>query len=158
MADKDTGMKDQLLMGRIYYDDHSNAVSRLQGKTKLLLALAEKQSLITTNEARDIALNFLRRNGYDLRKSKTKVGSPWVRQARYRLEDPLEPPMPLPAYSVIFVKKGVKQPEWNHVLMEIEVSGLTKKITRFTSSPFLFKAVSVDLTKFPSEPELPKRE
>jgi len=57
--------------------------------------------------------------------------------------------VPLPGYVIRFIKKGVKKPEWHDSHMEIEVSGLTKKITRFTASPQLFKAVSVDLSKYP---------
>lgn len=144
--DKSLGMKAQLLVGGINYYNNSNALSRLAGKRAVLRALSEQQSLITTNEAREIALNFLKRAGYDLSKAKTKVGPPWVIQATYQ-DDPLDPPVPLPGYVIRFIKKGVKKPEWHDSHMEIEVSGLTKKITRFTTSPFLFKAVSVDLAK-----------
>ena len=62
-------MKSNLLLGRIYYRDTSNAVAGLEGESRFM-PLTQKQSLITTNEARDIALEFLKRAGYDLRMAK----------------------------------------------------------------------------------------
>ena len=154
---KDLGMKAALHMGRIAYFDNSNALSRLMGKRTVLRELTEKQSLITTNEAREIALNFLTRAGYDLRKAKTKLDPPRVMQATYQ-DDPSQPVVPLPGYVIRFIKKGVKKAEWHDNHMEIEVSGLTKRITRFTASPQLFKAVSVDLTRLqPDDPMRPTR-
>jgi hypothetical protein len=143
--DKGLGMKADLLMGSIHYYDNSNALSRLAGKRAVLRALTEKQSLITTNEAREIALSFLAREGYDLRKA--KLDPPRVIQATYQ-DDASQPVVPLPGYIIRFIKKGVKKPEWHDSHMEIEVSGLTKKITRFSPSPFVYKAAAVDLRSF----------
>jgi hypothetical protein len=147
VEDKSLGMKALLHMGKISYSDHSNAISRLAGKRALLRALTEKPSLITTNEAREIALSFLERASYDLRKAKIKLDPPRVIQATYQ-DDASQPVVPLPGYIIRFIKKGVKKPEWHDSHMEIEVSGLTKKITRFSPSPFVYKAAAVDLRSF----------
>ena len=140
--DKRVGMKVDLMKGRISYSDNSNRLATMPGK------LAKKQSLVTTNEAREIALSFLKRAGYDLSKADIEVGPPEVTQATY-LSDPRGSLMPMPGYRIGFTKKGMEKRDRPLSLMEIEVSGLTKKITRFSSSPWAFKAVSVDLGKYP---------
>jgi len=53
--DKRFGMKADLMKGKISYVDQSNRLAAMPGK------LARKQSLITTNEAREIGLGFLKR-------------------------------------------------------------------------------------------------
>jgi hypothetical protein len=115
--------------GVVNYYDNSNSLSRLQGER--LLQLTERKSLITTNEAREIAYRFLRRAGYDL--GKLRVGEPVVVQWTYKDERTDAPPKLLPGYDVRFIPGGIKKAHWSDVLLEIEVSGLMKRVTRFTS-------------------------
>ena len=103
--DKSLGMKANLMVGSIHYYDISNALSRLAGKRAVLRALTEKQSLITTNEAREIALRFLEDARYDLRKA--KLNPPRVIQATYQ-DDPSQPVV---AAQLLFCKIGEFQTE-----------------------------------------------
>jgi len=149
VEDKTIGMAAQLYVGAINYYDNSNSITSLPDGSAPLISLSGKKSLITTNEAREIALSFLKRADYDLSKGRVRVDPPRVKPWRYTPNDPQQRPLPLPAFDVEFIRAGVKKPEWFDVLLDVEVSGLTKKkITRFTSSPELFEAVSVDLRKF----------
>ena len=84
------------------------------------------------------------RAGYDLSKAGIELSPPEVTQATY-LSDPRGPLMPMPGYRIKFTKKGMEKRNRPPTLIEIEVSGLTKKITGFTSSPDVFEAVSVDI-------------
>ena len=72
---------EDLMKGRISYADQSNRLASMPGK------LARKESLITTNEAREIGLGFLKRAGYDLSKTGVEMAPPEVTQATY-LSDP----------------------------------------------------------------------
>jgi len=129
------------MKGSISYSDKSNRLVSMPGN------LARKESLITTNEAREIGLGFLKRAGHDLSKAGIEVGPPKVTQATY-LSGPQGPRMPMPGYRISFTKKGMEMRNRPPTLMEIEISGLTRKITAFSSSREVFEAVSVDLRNY----------
>lgn len=130
--------------GSVGYYDNQNSVPRME-RSKLP-ELAKQKSLLSTIEAKEIAEQGLKNLGYDLKK--VKAGPPVVRQWTYDSQKPGEESVPLPAFGLRWFPKGKKNPHWSEVLVEMEVSGLTKKVTRFTASPAAVKAVAVDLRQF----------
>jgi hypothetical protein len=136
--------------GHIHYYDNSNSVTRMERQR--LRELVQYQSVISTNEARQIAERFLTSLGYNL--TRLRVGPPRVGHYTYQ-ENPGDQPTPVPMFGVRWFPKGKEKPEWQDVLVEIEVSGLSKRIVRFTASPDAAKAVTIDLRRFKTPPSVP---
>jgi hypothetical protein len=130
---------EDVLKGRILYYDNSNSVARLEGPR--LADLTGRKSLISSNEASEIAERCLKKLGYDL--GKAKADPPRVVQWMYGEEK-----IPLPAYSVRWFPNGSKKPHWSELLVEVEVSGLTKRVTRIESLHGATSATVVDIRKF----------
>lgn len=126
---------------------------------------AKQPSLISTTEAREIAERFLTRCGFNL--NRIRVQGP-ISGEYVLTENPNQEPELLPVFGFRWVRKGVKEPQWHDVLVEVEVSGLTRKVVCFTSSPEADKAMAIDLRNYrglnrkadgaPPKTEKPKRE
>lgn len=128
--------------GRIYYTDRelNGSIGGLRFRQ-----LTNQPALITTNEARAIAEQALKNLGFDLKK--IKAGEPRVGQFTYQ-EKPGDVPMPVPLFGVRWFPKRIKKPDWHDILVELEVSGRTKKVVYFSASPAADSAVAVDLRQF----------
>ncbi len=125
-----------------YYDLEQSRPFRQPGYTRELLA---KRPLISTNEAKAIAERCLTNLSVNLKKMKARP--PLVGQYVFQ-ENAGDPSSPLPVFGVRWFKKGSNKPEWYDRLVEIEISGLTKKITRFSASPQALDGYSIDLRQF----------
>jgi hypothetical protein len=129
--------------GRIYYEDlEASAPRRSDSQSR---ELTKRPSLISTNEAKELGDRCLKNLGFDFRK--IKAGAPHVGQYTYQ-DKPEDERALMPFFGIRWFPKGKKKPEWHDILVEMEVSGLTKKIVRFTPSPRADKAVAVDLRGF----------
>lgn len=128
--------------GRIYYLD-----LKLNGSSGSLVfrQFTNQNSTITTNEAKDVAEACLKNLGIDIRT--LNVGEPIVGQFTFQ-ENAGDVPMPIPLFGVRWFTRGVKEPEWNDRLVEIQVSGVTKKIAYFSISPTLDDVTGFDLRQF----------
>lgn len=140
------------MRGRISYDDRKYSTRHMDTE-KFLPPLTNSPSLITTNEARQIAEKCLQRLGYDqLDQFHTP---PIVHHYNYRksLEDP---PKPVPFFGIRWLPKDTN--EFSVYVFEIEVSGLSKKVTRF--SQLTFEGTTIDLRQFmtnaPSDARAPE--
>jgi len=131
-------------IGEINYYDNKSSVARLEGPQ--LRELTKQKSVISTNEAREVAELCLKNLGFDLKK--VKAGPPHVIQWMFDPEKPGAEQVPLPAYAVRWFPKGIKEPHWSQQLVQIEVSGLTKKVTSFSSLHGAAAAVAIDLRHF----------
>jgi len=87
----------------------------------------------------------LKNLGFDLKK--IKAGPPRVGQFTYQ-ENPEDDPMLVPLFGIRWFPKSVKKPEWHDRLVEVQVSGLTKKIVYFSASPAADVGVAIDLRQF----------
>lgn len=130
--------------GRFLYYDNSNSVARID-RSKLP-ELAKLKSVISTNEAREIAERCLKELGYDLKK--VNAAPPIVHQWTYDPRQPGEDAVLLPAFGLRWLPEGATEPHWSQILLEMEVSGLSGKITRFEPRSGAAKASSIDLRKF----------
>lgn len=128
--------------GRIYYLD-----TQFNGSSgaAVFRQVTNQQSKITINEARQIANGCLKNLGYDL--TKINAGEPRVGQFTYK-ETPADEPMPIPLFGFRWFPSDITKPEWHDRLIEIQVSGITKKIVYFSASPASDKSVAVDLSQF----------
>lgn len=143
------------LKGRILYCDNKNSVSRLAGPKAR--DLTRRSSLISSNDARIIAERCLKNLGYDL--SRIKAGPPRVVQYTFHEEQGELGSAILPAFLISWYPKNVETPHWSELLVEIEVSGLTKKVSMLTSFRAAEPATGVDLEKVAAgarEPVPPK--
>jgi len=128
--------------GRIYYrDTEFNGSIGPSGFRQL----TNQVSIISTNEAKAIAERCLKDLGFDLKK--IKASEPVVGQFTYQ-EKPGDIPMPVPLFGIRWFPKRVKNPEWHDRLVEIQVSGLTRKIVYLSASPAADTAVAIDLRQF----------
>lgn len=130
--------------GRFLYYDNSNSVAKVE-RTKLP-ELAKLKSVIPTNGAREIAERCLKKLGYDLKKA--NAAPPIVYQWTYDPQQPGEDAVLLPAFGLRWLPEGTREPHWSQILLEMEVSGLTRRITRFEPQPGAAKASSIDLREF----------
>jgi len=137
---------DAIHRGRLSYYDNSNSISRLDGPKRR--DLAGRVSLISTNEALAIALACLKNLGYDL--AKLDATPPRVKQFTFLEEKRDAEPQPLPAFIIEWNKKikDGEEPHWSDLLIDVEVSGLTKKVTMLTSFRAAAPATGVDLRQF----------
>jgi len=131
-----------LYKGRIYYLD-----TQLNGSVGAarFRQLTNQPTLISTNGARVIAEEAMKSLGFDLKK--INAGEPRVGQFTYQ-DKPGDVPMPVPLFGIRWFPNGIKKPEWHDRLIEIQVSGLTKKIVYFSASPAADAAVTTDLRRF----------
>ena len=71
-----------------------------------------------------------------------------VRRWTYDPQEPGEEQLLLPGFGLRWFPKGKKKPHWSELLVEIEVSGLSKKITRFEALHGAADVVAIDLRQF----------
>ena len=54
----------------------------------------------------------------------------------------------LPAFDVRWIRAGVDKPEWYDLLLRVEVSGVTKRISQFSPTSETSAARAFDLRSF----------
>lgn len=128
------------LRGRINYDDLKYSTPRIDLQT-FLPSLTNVPSLITTNEALKIAERCLHRLGYD--RLKQFRLPPLVAQFTHQ-NGPDDVPKPVPLYGIRWLP--VKEDGWEPYVFEIEVSGITKRVTRF--GQLTLEGAIIDLRSF----------
>jgi hypothetical protein len=124
------------------YNDKKFSTAWLEDEKDLML-LSQKAARISTNEARAIAEAALKKLGWD--PVKFKLRSPKVSQYKYE-EESWKPLRPLPLFHVRWYSKG-EPDDSPFPAFEIQVSGLTKKITSYEDL-FRTKDTRIDLRMF----------
>jgi hypothetical protein len=128
------------MRGRINYDDLKYSTPRIDRQT-FLPSLTNVPSLITTNEALKIAERCLHRLGYGEKKQYRLP--PLIAQFTHQ-NGPQDVPKPVPLYGIRWLP--MEEDAWESYIFEIEVSGITKKVTRL--GQLTFEGNIVDLRQF----------
>jgi hypothetical protein len=128
--------------GRIYYQDLK---WRGADRKLKLRQLVNQTALISTNDVRRIAEQCLTNLGVNF--DKLEAGLPMVGQHTYQ-HTPEDAVLPVPFFGVRWFPKGIDKPQWHDLLVEVEISGLNRKITYFNASPAAGAALTFDLHPF----------
>jgi hypothetical protein len=132
----------------VSYDDLKFSTIYMD-REKFLPSLTNFSSAITTNEALQIAERCLHRLGYD--GGKRHRVPPIVGQYTHQTSE-ADTRKPVPLYGIRWLP--AKDGDWGDYVFQIQVSGITKKITSFNQ--LTFEDNTVDLRQFiansPSKP------
>ena len=135
------------MRGRIDYDDLKYSTIYMDRET-FLPSLTNLSSTITTDEALQIAERCLHRLGYD--QVKQYRLPPVVGQYTHQTSE-TDARKPVPLFGVRWLPK--KKDAWEEFVFQIQVSGISKKVTSFNQ--LTFEGNVVDLRQFMTNSTVP---
>jgi hypothetical protein len=128
------------MRGRLEYDDLKYSTVYMD-REEFLPSLTNTPSLITTNEALTIAQQCLERLSYQ-HNSEIRL-PPVVAQYTHQTSEE-QIPNPVPLYGIRWLSR--EDEAWAPFIFQIQVSGITKKVTSFNQ--LTFKDAIIDLKQF----------